>query len=920
MLMTRISSFLPFSHSISRDSLPVLLSLLFMLIKAFCNLLYLSILTSFLEQAGAASLPWVYLGVNVGFILIQFHFITKIAGFEGYWLLSRLNLPMIFLSFFAAFVLPVQSVLVLVFFLIAAMLTDLISNQAFSAMLNHLLNINESKRILPYVFASGSLGYILSGLTLKFVVEFVGFKGLLLINGFFAALCYVVISLLKPFEDARLANVDEDCDKSNPTEKTEVESSLKHPLARLLVFSSFFIIFNRYLIDFLFAAAVSGYFTSGKDLASFMGIFGATADLLVIGLQAFVMKSVFARMPIGKVLAFMPAILSLLCFSAFFSLKFTLVAAVQFLVMINSKNFTVPATAMLMGAIPLKNRAFYRRDMSVACAVASTLVGIFLLLVRGRLSSEALFFCAALVYLGLSIIHYLIDRAYLKTLQSQIVRTDKNADSEQVASIRYLSLNDRMEQLGLILQSDNSNNRLMAIREVAELPSHHVARILGDCLQKESDARCVAEIARVMVAVCGESAAKTIQNIAAKTEDYRLKADLIEALGKLQATAEGVVISYLDHFHHRVKAAAVISLIRIARSRENLELALGKLAAMARDNAEMMRAAAAAVMGEVGLPLFLPCLENLAFAARGPVAVSALNAIARIQSPASLASLERIKKHSDLETAQLAKNLADSSARQNLERIGRMLTSITAEERSHLAARLRCLRNDENFELLSLVLCIEEVEVRKRLVKLLEKNEPFMIELLSRSVMPAGTGKVRLTLAPAFSLAIDECCLKLPEWSEIFFAVGCGNLENSESPYLPVVRQFLLAIWAENLVGSAMELAPEQIEILAERTITGCAVVCCLAKEPVPMLKSIERAAKGSAYASSLAFEYLEGSLSKPIAEILIPLLENATNKASGDKLKEKQEKINFEISAASLESARARLERYLANPSRQKE
>jgi ribosomal protein L16/L10AE len=61
--------------------------------------------------------------------------------------------------------------------------------------------------------------------------------------------------------------------------------------------------------------------------------------------------------------------------------------------------------------------------------------------------------------------------------------------------------------------------------------------------------------------------------------------------------------------------------------------------------------------------------------------------------------------------------------------------------------------------------------------------------------------------------------------------------------------------------------------------------------------------------------------LSKPIAEILIPLLENATKKASGEfKLKEKYEKINCEISAASLESARARLERYLPNTSRAKE
>jgi len=316
--------------------LTFLLSLLFLLIKAVNNLLYLSVLTVFLEKAGANTLPWVYLVVNVLFIIIQYRFITNIAGFEGHWLLEKVNLPMILVSFIAAWFLPSESVVVLIGFLVTAMLSDLVTNQAFTAMLNHFLSLGDSKRILPFIYASGSLGYILSGLTLKFVVDLIGFNGLLVLNGLIAIIVASVVFILRPYEHQRLQFGEAEKINEKIQGEEEIEASLKHPLARLLIISSFLIIFNRYLIDFLFAGVISAYFSSGKDLASFMGIFGASADLLVIGLQTLIMQKVFSSLPVGRVLTFVPAILTLLCLLASFNMKFVVVALAQFLVMINS--------------------------------------------------------------------------------------------------------------------------------------------------------------------------------------------------------------------------------------------------------------------------------------------------------------------------------------------------------------------------------------------------------------------------------------------------------------------------------------------------------------------------------------------------------------------------------------------------------
>lgn len=891
----------------SRRALPLLLSLLYMLIKAVNNLLYLSVLTTFLEKAGANSLPWVYLVVNVCFIFIQFRFITRIAGFEGHWLLKRINLPMIILSFSAALFLPAESTLVLIAFLVAAMLTDLTSNQAFTAMLNHFLSLSESKRILPFVYASGSLGYILSGLTLKFVIDLAGFNGLLILNGIFAIVGFFIISKLNPFEQERLENNDDEDSAKDSSEKETIQTSLKHPLARLLICSSFLIIFNRYLIDFLFAAVISNYFASGKDLASFMGIFGAAADLLVIGLQTFVMKAVFSSLPVGRVLTFLPAVLTFLCLVASLDMRFAVVASIQFLVMINSKNFTVPATTLLMGVIPQKQRVVFRRDMSVACAVASTLVGLFLLLVRNNIPPTSLFFIAAGVYLALATIHFMLDKAYLQTLKSQIVSDE--GDEEKISSIRYLKQKDRLEQLTMLLKSDKAETRILAIKEVGELPESVARPILQKQIALEPDCRCIAEIARIMVKVCGSEAFRTIEELIASSEDCRLKADLLEAVGKLRGAGEETVQGYLIHPHHRVKSSAVISLLKIARDKNLLEAALSQLASMAKDSGEMMRASAAAIMGEVGLPLFLPCLEELATESNQAVAVSAVNAIARIQSPSSLACLEKLKSHPVEKVAQTAAYMADTAVKKNAEQIGRLLTSITAEERLLLASRIRKMGQDENFELLSLILCVEDVALRKRLIGFFEKAEPEIVELLSRCLICGGDQSVVFTLAPAFSLALDEFYLSLPPWVELLRAIGAGTLEDPESHHFQACRHYLCLIWAENIVAATLDLQEKQKETLKKRTRVACELACCLATEPVALLKSLQGAVNGSAYAKSLAVEYIETRIGRKTADLILPLLEVSQNADQfGPLLLEKAQATDFEISANSLENARARL------------
>lgn len=858
------------------------LSVFFMMLKASNNLLYLAILTTFLEKAGASSLPWVYLLVNVFFIVVQFKFMTGIVGKEGHWLLSRTIWPTAIISVAAALAFPINSVPILIGFLLLAMLIDLLSNQAFTAMLNHFLTIGEARRTLPVIYASGSFGFIISGLLLKFVLDFVGLNGLLLANAFIIALSGIVLHLLKPFEEARLLEVDEvdsePAHRSSNANKPPEETSMQHPLARLLIISSFLLLFNKYLIDFLFAASLSMFFKTGNDLAAFMGVFGATADFAVIGLQTFVMKRVFSAFPIGRVLTFMPVILTFLCIFASFSLKFGIIALVQFVVLVNSKNFTVPATTILMGIIPQKNRVFYRRDMSIACSVSSAVVGVFLLLARNRIGYDMLFLIAAILYLLMSLAHFMMDRAYLQTLRQALISKEDEFAAHSISSLRFLQHQDRIQQLKELLADSDPRRRCSAIEEAAVLPVNMARELLEPLLETEADSRCLAAITRNLLQISPQQSAQHIRRLLAKTDDDRLRSDIIETVGKIRCGAidEDTIKQFLDHRHHRVCASAVITTVRLTRDPHTLERAMHRLAVMARDTQELMRASAAAVMGELGLPLFVPALAGLAAENNVLVASNAASALARMQSPAAVAVLENMLFHDNNAVAKKAEELLETTARASLGRISRLLPGITAEERQRLAASLRSGKHKDSHELLAAILCVDNLDKRRKLINILESAGPEMLGMMRRCIIANQDHSVTLTAAPLLEFAEEQYSQEFLPWAALLTAIGEGSLKQAEiaPESLVAVDSLLSALWHELAVVVAAEDSGQWRTLQQNRALICVRLIACLATDSLSLFKSIKELRSGKSFARSMAGEYLEARLGSALTQKLLPLID----------------------------------------------
>lgn len=903
------------SSTPERGNLPYLVSGFFTLLKASNNLLYLSVLTTFLETVGAASLPWVYLLVNLVFITFQFWFMAKIVGYEGHWLLSLVNWPAAALSFVAALVFPADTLPVLLCFLVLAMLNDLISTQAFTAMVNHFFTVAESRRFTPFIYASGSFGFIISGLLLKFVLDFVGIRGLLVVNGMVILTASLILHWLKPFEQSRLAELEE----SEQSEELPIvskdapaESSMQHPLARLLNVSSFLILFNKYLIDFLFAAAIAAYFTSGNDLAAFMGVFGASVDFVVIGLQTFVMHRVFAAFSIGKILLVMPLVLTVLCTAASFNPKFVLITVVQFLVLLNSKNFTVPATTILMGVIPQEQRVYYRRDMSVVCSISSTLVGIFLLLVRNRIAGEVLFLIAAGVYFLMAIAHYLIDQAYLTTLRRAIDKRQLDFGGDQVASLRFLQYDQRLQQLQQLLYDENSRVRSRAVEEVALLPTATASKLLLPLLEHEVDSRCLNAITRNLLEISPQASAEHIRKLLENTGDQRLRSDIIETIGRLRTPAigEDFVLPFLDASHHRVRASAIISSIRLTRQPEILTRALRKLSEMADDAHDLMRASAAAVMGELGLPLFVPALATLSEASETVVAGNAAAALARIPTPDATLALEQLLAHNNREVAQRAENLLAVSTRESISRISRLLPGITTEERRKLTTRLRSGRHHDSQELLATILSVENVEQRRSLIALLEKADRETVALMQKTIIAGADERVTFSVAPLLELAEKHGNDSLPDWAPLMGVLAAGTLENPDDhrDLFDAACCLINMLWCERLILAGNDLATAR-QKWAGRAYSLARLLACFSKEPAPLVRSIDELKNGKAYARGMAAEYIEAKAGHYLAGMLIPLFDISVHLPDDyQQLVEFASEHGVVADAADLAAARLRL------------
>jgi len=518
------------------------------------------------------------------------------------------------------------------------------------------------------------------------------------------------------------------------------------------------------------------------------------------------------------------------------------------------------------------------------------------------------------LYLVMAFVHYQLDSAYLKTLRRAIVNKDEELDADQIASLRFVQLEDRISQLKDLLCDSNPKIRCRAVEECASIPARMTAELLEPMLARETDSRCLTAVTRILLQTSPESSMRHILRLLNEASDERLRSDIIETIGNLRSHVfdESVIVEFLDYQHHRVAASAVISSVRLTRNPTVIDRAMKKLAAMATHTEELMRASAAAVMGELGLPLFIPALSALSGEKCPVVATNAASALARIQTPAAVAALENMLFHEDNSVVEKVEQLLSVSARDNIAQISRLLPGITAEERRKLATRLRSGKHAESHDLLAAVLCIDHLEMRKKLIGILEKADKMTIHIMQMCVKTSEDSEVaEVNVAPVLESIIDDDFQELPEWTTVLSALASGILEKPEKQpaSYQAVMHLVSVLWHEMIAVSELGCSSDVCQNWRNRAFNFVKLIASLASEPATMIKSCREIVHGKGYVRSMALEFFETGAGRTLTEQIVPLLDNDSEVFPPPlQLIQMAEKCRIAIDDALLDKARTRI------------
>ncbi len=871
----------------SRSRLVWLLAVFFLVQKGTNNVLYLTWLAGLLKHLGSAMLPWAYLAGNVSFIALQYSFVRRMAGREGHWMLSALSLPVIGFSVVTALVAGSDAGPVLLAGVVGGMVVDLLTNQAFAAMANQLLTLQEAKRRLPAIYGAGSIGYILSGIIMKTVLDFAGIEPLVWLNTAVLCIGAFVLQQIGRHDHGRPTAEHPAAGHSAPeADAPPPAPSFRQPLAALLLVSSVLIVFNRFLIDYLFSASVTAHFGDATAIASFLGLFGAAADFTVVILQMTVMNWVFASMPIGRILLLTPFLLTGLCLAASVHPALPVVAVTQFVVLLNSKNFTVPATTLLLGAFPANARGSYRRDISTVSSAASIAASVVLLVARDLVPIGGLFVLAALCYGGLLLVHLRLDHGYAATLRETLAGTGAAPDDETLRSIGFLPEDERLLRLRELLVHDDPQVRFEAVQEIERLPDDPLRQLVFPRLSGETNPRCLTALARLAVDRFGPEAVSHTARLLQTVDDPRLQADLLEALGRTNGglPVEELAAMYLEHDHHRVRGSAVLALLRLARDASGIEAALGTLSRMARAQEPPSRAAAAAVMGETALPLFLDSIETLANDPDRDVALIAIRSLGRLPTSGGLAALGRLSGHADPARAGLAKRFIENSSRERLARIRSLMDGLTAAERQKLSHTIRSIGATAGLDIVGRILRLDQPEAREGLMRLLDQASPDTLEMLRATLIGRAQPDETPSLEPVWNWCRVPQADELPGWAAAIPLLN--RVITSTQPDTPGRRadpgaltllhlilreaELLVCIRRGDKAGWSPSDAETAVSRWSDRALMCCRMVLLATPRPETILSAFDRLRSSDPFTSSVAQELLETNLPHEISEPLL--------------------------------------------------
>lgn len=878
---------------ISRDSAPLdggearerirrSLSLYNLLYRAGSNLLFFSLMTLLLKRAGPGSLPWLYTASNLILIVTNLTIAPRFQESIGLPLLRLITWPMAIACVFMGFHYDSAGGAVLLAMLILISQIDEFWSVSFSGSMSRLLTLGESKRWQASIYAAGSLGQFASGIVLKFLLDVMGMREIFIVTLGLIACSDVFLSRLakeaaaagenrhptgnsKALEDSVIDPEDrQDTRQENSAPDSGSPPSvlrLSHPLVSALVAVGVVRIFCKYPLDFLYASSINSHFSSPGDLASFMGIFGSATDLAVIGVQTLAAGRLLSAFPIGKVLFVMPATLTILFAAAAWKPGFAMVVFLQFLLCLFSRSFFIPASNILVGAFPSSVRGVCQRYLFISRNAGTLASGTALIFLKDVVPQSAMFVTLALACALMAWLASRLDRAYLPTLRETLSTGSGETGVDLGTALEFVSEKDREKELVSLLGSPVPSSRMRAIEQMTSSGGQWAVEAVLNRLPLERDWSCLQMMVSLISTADEAGMERVLSPILQSDPESRYHADLLEALGRTKGNAwvEGVLSSRLDHPHHRVAGSSIMGLLRITRSRAVMESALEALARLSRSSQPVRRATAAAVMGDLALPMFLPSLSGLAHDPDESVFKSSLRAISRLSTPSAASILEDLGESLEGARREIAKEAAVRFASDNLMRLGTVIGSLSTGDRKNLNRDMRAAGGGAAMvRIMAKALALEHHGSGSILAATIRESGRAGRDLLDRCLIADEAGDVRFASAPLLNAILTgeyEKCL--PRATELVLLPAVNESERDHAWFKTV----------ESLRGNGAGLTAR-----AEAGNSLIGIAAGGTKDPEGVLTALKSLLSDDRFAQSIGLEYLENALGAEKARVLAEL------------------------------------------------
>ncbi|MBF0501750.1 MAG: HEAT repeat domain-containing protein [Candidatus Riflebacteria bacterium] len=903
----------------------------FFLLKGIDNLLLVLLTSLFLKRYGPAGLPWFYVSSNILFISSQL-IMLRLPKWKGHAFLSFLSRPLILFSVGLAMLGTNGPTWPQTIALLVMAVYDLHATQAFSDMSGQILPLREAKLHLPTVYAAGTAGSILSGLSLKFFLDGFGIPSTFLAIALLLFIANRLLARLRPFmgreNEKQTVSIDfQDAKKSmsaataSGSKKQASESPFAGPpatraFATLLIPMSCAAIFGRILTEFLYTGNLSTFFSSTRDLASFLGIFGAAIDICVLGMQSFLGGAVFARFRLGTILGFRGGAMVLACATGFLLPSIWTIAGTWFILMSLTKAFINPAFVILIEPLPKGPRFLLRRYLSLGDSTANLLAGLTLLALKsfGVGADPVLFLGVGAVYGAIWALTRFADRLYTDVVSETLTTAEGQGDLDIIRSVRFIPRADRIARIAALLGNPEPEVRHRAILEAAELEPHDAAEILLVSMAGEENPRNLASIARVILRRLGSDGVDILEDMLRDDDNPRLQADMIEALGQVGGPRISEFIAeFLSHENHRIRGNAVLGILRQSHDRSLITRALDVLKSLLESREAFERSTAAVVMGGTGLPVFVSALGSLADDGRENVVRQAFTALADIRTPAALRAIGD-RRTIPGRTGELAEIAWKTASAGSGNRLARLLAGLSASARGKIGFWLRSMRTDREFELLTRILYLPDEKSQESLISALGNGDSQTRELIASCLIDESESgddekhdSVRINVEPLLTALRKAGLDELPVWVELVGPL-CGPRHDG---FTNLVCEALTTLWKQAVVilqaeksglfsigqstpsfdESPAALSTEKVEpsmvgqqslsIAAQANVkfekrlrTVMHLTALVTPEPARLLEALGKSTSGDTFLHSVALEFLEERLGDRIAQLLFPLLE----------------------------------------------